>query len=629
MKRSIYVRLFCCFVLIGLLLLMPTNRAYAQTRYAVEVGERTAYINLTPYSDGTQIMVPFKSLTEALGGIYLDIPIGTAYKVAILNNWCFCIITGIDIQVSFSVTGEVLDSFTKTGSTEDLFYDIQDMIANDVIHAQEINFPIIEKDGDIFLPLEVFSSAFYLDVSESENVIRFSPNFVSYRSAASNVTFELEIPSKTYDGEPLTWSESELRVFCNGVQVTDYLPLSCEYVYTDTQTNLQNVETLPVNAGTYALKIKTNPDDPKYSGVGYFSFAIYPAELILTAQDKTVSKGRPLPPFSYDILGIVSGENEEDALAAEPVLSLNDTPDISQSGAYAIEVTGGTAGKNYLIKDRRSGTLTVLGAQRVSIQIQCVDEATSQVIKTDRKQAEIGASILIQAPSFPGYYVSGQAEQKVTASDDALVTFYYAIAADDTEPVLKKTYPPYITGYMDGTFRPQNNIKRSECVVMLHRLLTQDEQTTNIRQFTDVPSNAWYSDAVGVLAAKGIINGYSDGTFRPETDVTRSEFVAMALRLAETPLESTESRFLDVTHEYWAMAYIQTAAHHGIVSGYLDGTFCPEKPITRAEAVSILNKISGRSACVVTGNPTSFSDVPNSYWAYETIQLAANQSSAN
>lgn len=106
---------------------------------------------------------------------------------------------------------------------------------------------------------------------------------------------------------------------------------------------MQFISSQPQNAGSYALAIRTNPKDPQYAGIGYFSFTIYPAELILTARDSEIVVGDPLPSFLSDISGIIPNETRSDAIVEEPILTVRD---VIEAGSYPIEITGGTAGKH-------------------------------------------------------------------------------------------------------------------------------------------------------------------------------------------------------------------------------------------------------------------------------------------
>lgn len=629
MRRFSFVRFLSSLLIICILSSELPVKAYAQTSYTLEVGSKVLTPAILPYSNGIQIMIPFRATTEALGGIWLDVPTGTEHKAAVLNDRVLYIVTGLNYQMVLSLTEEI--DFSAAEEFDDYLAILIPLILDGTIPVENIDYPIVEQSGDLYIPLEVFTSAFDLDASVDGTAIRFKSGFVYYQPTNFNVTFQLDVTSKTYDGKPFTPLDNGIKVFHNGVQVTDYLPLSIEYMYTDMNADLQNVNGLPVNAGGYALSVRTNVNDPKYSGIGYFSFMIYPAELVLTVKDETISVGDPLPIFSCEVSGIVPGETKADALVENPFFSIQ--ADTTQPGTYAINASGGKAGINYTIKDYRNGTLTVSGKPKeTTVQIRCVDTASNGVLLSSQQQALTGVSITVSAPALEGYQVSGQPQQQIIAQEGTEVTFYYTRTDSNIDQNLREPDPgihlPYIAGYEDGTFRPENNVTRSETAVMLYRLLSQKQYTVEPQGtawlFSDTPPGTWYDAAIRTLTSEGIVDGYEDGTFRPGCMITRAEFVAMAIRFSGASPGGTGRQFEDVPQTHWAADYIQAAADAGIIFGYVNGTFRPDQYITRAEAVTVLNRVSGRTECTVVNYDQIFSDVPANHWAYQEIMLASN-----
>lgn len=630
MRQNQFVRHCCSFLMACILVFMMSGGVvYAQESYTVEVGNQLFPVYPSLYSSRGQVMVPLKGLTEALGGIYLDLPMGSAQETAILNDRALILITGMNVQLILPLND--YPEYTPGDSMDDYLQILLTALMDGSIPIDNIKYSIVEKDGDIYLPLEVFASSFDLSYSIRHNTISFEPNFITYGgsnlSTKSTVTFRLRIPNKVYDGKPLTWSEDMLEVFCNGERITDYLPLSYDYQYTDMRAVIHSSDGAPINAGTYLLTITTDSRDPKYTGTGYVSFIIEQAELMLTAKDTTISVDNPLPTFSYEVSGIVPGDTRAKALTEEPILSIG-TQNINQPGAYEIVISGGSCGNNYTIVERNNGILTVLsGKDMQTIRIRCVERASGRTIRTIEQQGTEGSILTISAPALEGYFPD-QSEQQVTVAADTVVTFYYDSVDTSEEETLSEAFSSYISGFEDGTFRPQNNMKRNECAVMLYRLLTEKVgdvgSDSTVWRFHDMRFNTWYDTEVCTLAARGIITGYQDGTFLPERTVSRAEFVVMALRFAEIVPTVGESRYSDVSQTHWAANYIQTATQYGLISGYSDGTFRPEQYITRAEAVTILNKISGRTGCTLISKDVIFPDVPVGYWAYADIMLASN-----
>ena len=185
----------------------------------------------------------------------------------------------------------------------------------------------------------------------------------------------------------------------------------------------------------------------------------------------------------------------------------------------------------------------------------------------------------------------------------------------------------YLHGYPDGTFGPQKQMTRAEAAQMFYNLLL-DQNIESDRFFTDVKDDAWYAPAVEALAELGVINGYADGTFRPNASITRAEFTAMAMRFARDTLDGG-SIFSDVTTGDWFYAPVTSAADYGWINGYPDGTFRPNAPITRAEVAAVVNRMLEREAdeayIAAHGDDLrQFSDLSTTYWAYETIMEATN-----
>ena len=184
----------------------------------------------------------------------------------------------------------------------------------------------------------------------------------------------------------------------------------------------------------------------------------------------------------------------------------------------------------------------------------------------------------------------------------------------------------YMVGYETGNFGPANNITRAEVAQAFYRLLL-DQSHSQSPSFPDVAADAWYHEAVVTLAAKGIITGYEDGTFRPEQPITRSEFAAIAARFAKASTDKALT-FPDVPADAWYRGAVQTAVSYGWINGYEDGTFRPEQPIGRAETAAIINRMLARIAdrsAVDGGAGTRFPDVPTGHWAFYDVVEASTE----
>lgn len=185
----------------------------------------------------------------------------------------------------------------------------------------------------------------------------------------------------------------------------------------------------------------------------------------------------------------------------------------------------------------------------------------------------------------------------------------------------------YIKGYPNGNFKPHGNITRGEAATMFARLLNNSDNfgTTKTTKFTDA-NNQWYSEAINYVVNKGLISGYPDGTFKPNANITRAEFAQMISGYVTVGGNATN--FKDV-NDHWAKEAIEKLYGNKSVTGYPDGTFKPNDEITRAEAVTILNSVFGRvsntqSFDSVKSSLKSFGDVKSSDWFYANVMDASN-----
>ena len=187
----------------------------------------------------------------------------------------------------------------------------------------------------------------------------------------------------------------------------------------------------------------------------------------------------------------------------------------------------------------------------------------------------------------------------------------------------------YIVGYGNGEVRPQNNITRAEVATIFFRLLTDDvraENLTKTNRYSDVAATSWYNTAVSTLSSMGIITGYPDGTFRPNAAITRAEFAAIAARF-DNDGDKTAAKFSDIAN-HWAKDEISIAYNNGWITGYPDGTFGPQRDITRAETMTLVNRVLNRQPETeddLLPNMTVWTDNANpKAWYYLAVQEATN-----
>ena len=187
----------------------------------------------------------------------------------------------------------------------------------------------------------------------------------------------------------------------------------------------------------------------------------------------------------------------------------------------------------------------------------------------------------------------------------------------------------YIVGYPDKTVRPQNGITRAEVATIFFRLLTDETRNANSTKsnsYSDVAAGAWYNHAVSTLSAMGIVKGDSNGKFNPNAPITRAEFAAIAARF-DDKANSTTADFSDIM-SHWAKNEISAASNNGWINGYPDGTFRPDNKITRAEAMTLVNRVLKRlpeTAEDLHDDMIKWSDNSDaSQWFYLAVQEATN-----
>ncbi len=231
---------------------------------------------------------------------------------------------------------------------------------------------------------------------------------------------------------------------------------------------------------------------------------------------------------------------------------------------------------------------------------------------------------------FDGWYADGAYTDKVSDSFTTSVstTLYARYVSSDVPGDLDgDVHFAYVIGYPEGDVRPENNISREEVTTIFYRLLKKDVRDsifTNTNSFTDVEADRWSNKAVSTMAKGGYVKGYEDGSFQPEAFITRAEFATIAARFLEDKT-TTRANFSDISG-HWAESYIKLVAGNGWVNGYEDGTFRPDNYITRAEAMAIINRILVRyvNANGLHADTKQWPDNAKSAWYYYDVLEATN-----
>lgn len=331
------------------------------------------------------------------------------------------------------------------------------------------------------------------------------------------------------------------------------------------------------NAGTYTVYVKATKANAEESPVASAQVVISRRDVVLTSGSGSKTyDGMPLVNLNVTVSGsgFVAGEGAEYAVTG------SQTSVGSSRNLFTYTLNAGTVATNYTITVRY-GTLTV--SNYIPPYIPPVD---------------------------PG-----------TDIDDEDVPLA------DLPGLNTKDHYAYIAGYPDGTVQPNGNITRAEVATIFFRLFTEEYRNTYwsvSAPFTDVEATDWFNTEVATVASAGVVNGYPDGTFLPNNNITRAEFATIAARFLSEEYVGPDL-FTDVSG-HWAQEYINRAANAGWINGYPDGSFHPDAYITRAEAMTLVNNMLGRMPHEdhLLAGMKLWVDNPSTMWYYEAVQEATN-----
>ena len=387
-------------------------------------------------------------------------------------------------------------------------------------------------------------------------------------------------------------------------------------------TWIPNDKNLPIFGGTFTLNLTQDGQpltgaavslkDPEtgktylfadQNGGVYTAYALYP-----NGEYQEGAEGI-LPSGKYEL--IVNGSNTGDAVdIADPNGSQNVT--ITGSGGGSNSGGSGTTAQYTLRYDTNGGT--VYDDERY---------ASGTVVNLDKTPSREGYT-------FTGWYADAALTDRITEIKMTSSKTVYAgwEITGVPECLNGDDHFAYVIGYSDGTVRPQGNITRAEVATIFFRLLTpeiRDGSLTTDNVFSDVDGDDWFNTAASTLARLGIFEGRSAETFAPDAPITRAEFAAICARFAAGQTTG-DSEFTDISG-HWAEAEIERAAALGWVNGYDDDTFRPNNPITRAEAMTLINRMLQRlpedESDLLSGMNVWPDNKPGA-WYYLAVQEATN-----
>ena len=325
---------------------------------------------------------------------------------------------------------------------------------------------------------------------------------------------------------------------------------------------------------------------------------IIPAERTVTSElntpDKTVVKDTSdLTPAEKDAV-------KEAVKKANPNLPSGSTIEVSDDGTVTvINGNGDVIG-------------TILGYKTVTS-----DSIIRPIPEPEVNDPNWDDYLVNNEPKTPTHPVFARVPENPTIVEDKEVK--------DTEKVVSGDHKKYVSGYPDGTFKPEGQITRAEAASMIARLAELDLSNNSKPEFKDV-KDAWYNSAINVMIKMNLMLADKDGNFRPDEAITRAEF-ARALQFIDEKNDAV-APFADVKGHEFEEA-INQAYGNGRLKGYPDGTFKPDAQITRAEAVTILNNYADRAVDKdgvknVVNDLIKFTDLTTEHWAYYEIMEAAN-----
>ena len=236
--------------------------------------------------------------------------------------------------------------------------------------------------------------------------------------------------------------------------------------------------------------------------------------------------------------------------------------------------------------------------------------------------------------TFDGWYSDAEKTKKITEEFKLTgnMTVYGSWKQNDVNKGHSRLnttdHFAYVVGYPDGTVKPTQNITREEIGVIFFRLMKDDYRSTILSKsngFTDVDSSRWSNTGISTMANGKYIVGYEDGSFGPGKKITRAEFAAIAARFDDETPDSATHTFSDISG-HWAEDYIARAVQRGWIAGYEDGTFRPDQNITRAEAMTIINRMLNRfvNEQGLHSDAIIWPDNPKNAWYYYAVEEATN-----
>lgn len=353
-----------------------------------------------------------------------------------------------------------------------------------------------------------------------------------------------------------------------------------------------------------------------YEGMIHFTKpGEYRYELRQTDADEhsDVQNAKDLPVYTIHVYII---RDTNGALALKAVTASTDDSD-SKVSEIRFDYVGTPAAKKYILTYESNG-----GTEYAR---ETYDDGT-EVSGTIREKEPVRDGYL-----FEGWFLDEALTDPLDADEEVVMDRDRTVYAKWKEIELNKDdHWAYIIGYPDGTVRPQENISRAEVATIFFRMLEEESRAAmwmSDNAYTDVNRADWYNNAISTLSHGNIVDGYPEGDFRPDNSITRAEFASIAARFDRTDPDTEDSELTDI-EGHWAEKYIKKAEALGYIKGYVDHSFQPDNAITRAEAMTLINRVLDRDTVAVDGLLDDMvkwvdNDDPTQ-WYYVAVQEATN-----
>ena len=401
--------------------------------------------------------------------------------------------------------------------------------------------------------------------------LRLSVTFGTGNELTLGKEYTLEVNGQTFDGTTGKTKDDALT-YIKGLKPGEY---TITATGVDAYKDSEDTETVTVKKIQPELTVTAAPGT--LSGGGKVTLTL---------------KGENLPDFA-------EGQDLSNLLAATAKDAKNN-PDLSELEWETDEQTGVMTAELTLPNTNETYTFTLTFI-----------ETATHAGATDSEQVVVAQQII------SGGGGGGPVEDQPANPDDTGVSDW----------LNTKDHLAYLAGYPGGTFGPDQNMTRAEAAQMFYNLLLEKDVEITV-EFEDVPADAWYAKPVNTLASLGILSGVGNGRFDPERSITRAEFTVIAMKFANTSGGGVNI-FSDVNEDDWFYSAVVDSTQYGWINGYPDGTFRPEATISRAEVTVIVNHMLGRAAdrsYVIAHEKelNTFGDVNRGHWGYFHVAEATN-----